>query len=176
MSYKQSVEFQNLYNPIFCSVFVWRFIIEYSKESHKPVPILLLFIALPLVFTENSRKVLPKNKRTSMPVWIRENAHLKVSFTKRVSLLNKSVFDAISYLVAKGIIDVESGGITILDEKISTRQINQYLNLDKSLISLESEESAVDLGEIYKASSFVGRWFGRINSETLIYGLLGVRP
>lgn len=159
----RTLAFNNLYCIPFCSLMLFAAINEYEKNSKEPIPFSLLFIILPIIFHAGTRECLPKKKNTSFPVWVRENSQIRISLSKRAQFLLSRTFESIEFLIKCKIIEVSNGCVSRIHDK-SPKGVNKYLNTD--------DETA----EIYSASKFLGRWFGRLKSQSLIFGVLGVKP
>ena len=155
--------FNNLYNVPFSSLMLYSFFKSYEQEAETGVPILLSYLVLPIIFHRLVRETLPKHKNTSFPVWLRENDNIRINLDRRAALTVPIITDCLKYLYAKDVLKINDGRIT-LNNSIKLNGLNTYLSLE--------QETLV----IYKASQFLGRWFGRIESPSLIFGLLGVKP
>src|SRR5689334_6392659 len=94
---KRANEEAYLLNPAFCSLALVASILEYRKSKEEGMPFPLLFMVLPIVLHQPTRRLLPPNIRTSMPAWLQTNASAQVLFYSRVVALRPHTREALQF-------------------------------------------------------------------------------
>jgi hypothetical protein len=134
----------------------------YQKEnSSLNFPYPLLFIVLPILLHQESRKSLPKRTDKSFFDWIAENQHLKIHFAQRAKGLVPFIREAIIFLLQHNAIEFQQNGKLLVKE------------YRKKKITDENKE---EIEEIFDKASFLGRWLSKAGDTKTIFAVLGVKP
>lgn len=148
-----------LLNPGFVAVLLRDLVISYYKVDAKPVPFILPFISLPLIFHRSTRAHLPNSTARNLNFWWQENPALRVDFVQRVRSFVGPTREAI-YLGAQSRMFAIEGGHLIRGH----RQLGK-----------DQWQPTAEMNEIQKAVQFFGRWFGRHSIDEILT-VFGIRP
>lgn len=123
------------------------------------MPIPLTFIVLPLVLHRRSREELPRQIRTSLPIWIQEHPLLRKGFPSRARAVAQSGREALVFGLRSGLVElVETGGLVVGVEPHAPRR------------------ATPESREVLARAFFIGRWLARAGDTSTIFYLWGVRP
>lgn len=150
-----------LLNPAFCGEIIKRCIKTYSKEnpSDKGLPFILAFTVLPLVLHQDIRNKLPKKTSKSLMSWLTDNQDIKVKIPELIKALVPHTKEAIMFLLAYGVIQINEGGkIEVLEKK------TRYKSTGDEVI------------ESFLKSEFMGKWLAKSGTHQSIIISLGIRP
>ncbi len=152
-----------LLNPAFCCLALVASILEYRESKKEGMPFPLLFMVLPMVLHQPTRRLLPQNIRTSMPAWLQSNASAQVLFHSRVVSLRPHTREALQFgLLHQWIVKPANG---LLD---STRRAD---DIERAIRALKDEAS-----ECVTRARFVGRWFASSGEPSTVMALWGIKP
>ena len=152
-------ERDRLFNPAFLAVLTREMASAYKQERDRPLPVLLLFIGLPLALQTRSRSALPGGVGTSMTSFLERFPAIRLGFAERAASLAPSVRKGLLYAISKGLVSLESGLIS-----------------PTTIVRRVRPELSDEVNEIVSKSRFVGRWLGRAGDQKTIAALWGVRP
>lgn len=152
-------ERDRLFNPAFLAVLTKEMAGGFQQERDEPMPVLLLFIGLPLAIQSRSRSALPGGVGTSMTSFLERHPEIRLGFAERATALAPRVRAGLLYALSQGLASLDDGSIAPTSERRRARS-----------------ELSEEVQEIIAKSRFVGRWFGRAGDQTTIAALWGVRP
>jgi len=160
---QRSREERALLNPGFCANLLWHAARGHASVHAQALSFEEAFLVLPLVLHRETREALPRNKRTSLAVWLYGNpltreliagrARLLVPFTKAGMILGG----------VQGLIRLDQGRLHA--EEAWKRSVSRSL-----------KSSSDEVRSCAKRAEFVGMWFAQAGSATTVFALIGVRP
>lgn len=146
-------------NPAFLALLIRESVRGFYAEGGKSMPIPLTFIGLPLVLHRRSRDELPRQVRTSLPIWIQEHPLLREGFPRRARAVATAGREALAFALRSGIVVIENdAGLVVGAEPRPAQRA--------------TSESREILGRAY----FVGRWLAHAGDTSTIFYLWGIRP
>lgn len=152
-----------LLNPAYLAIIVRRLAVGYGKAvDGRGLPYPLSLLGTAMVLHGPTRRALPYTTRTSMYLWLRDRAELRLDTPNRAVALSKYVREAALFGHAHGILSVDAN-----------------LDLRPAGRITESRVTALETGEmrsIFQAATKVGRWFAIAGDTNTILSLWGVRP
>lgn len=156
---QRPTEVANLLNPAFCSIILKDFISAFEKEAGNGVQYALLFLALPIILHEPTRKMLPKKTSSKMHMWIQNNPEVQINFSERTKFLVPYTKEAIMLGLQSGIIGIDKEGHFIRKGR-----------LKKSSWHEESEPIICR-----EKAKFLGKWFAQAGTQSTILIIWGIR-
>jgi hypothetical protein len=156
-------EISYLLNPSFCGFALASSAFGYMENKPEGVLLPILYIILPIVLHKPTRVVLPRDFRTSLPIWIQRNADIRIGFYERTIEVKPYTNESIRFSIAANWGQFNSDGF------FQANNIAQQLRLSERILKNEA-------GEIIKRAHFIGRWFSRSGDHRLIMSLFGVKP
>ena len=159
----RSFEEKALLTPSFCGCLLWHAARGYLKETRVGLPFVESFLVLPIILHRGTRDALPRNVRTSLPVWLQENALARGRIASRAQLLVPFTKEALIFAGVHGLIKVENGEV---------QAANNWTNAITRNMNGTSEE----VRACYRRAEFLGRWFATTGSAPTVLALIGVRP
>lgn len=152
---------ENMLNPAFCGEIILLFLEEYNKKNNsKGVPFSLLILVLPLLLVKEIRKTLPVNYKAKFYEWTKENGVQLMNFHKIVQGYMPYTEKSLMFLFSLNILKIEENGL------INISKQNYKKNWDKSI---------EELNDMFNKAKFLGRWFGIVNDELMIYLQLKIK-
>jgi len=149
-----------LFNPAFCGRLLYTTTREYERARKASFPFPLVYLVLPLVLHEDTRKKI--NSRTQMLVWLQRNPELLVDFSVRAADMVFVTNEALDFILRAKIIRIsEDGGLSASPES-------------KPLS--EKQFAEPEVRECVVKSKHVARWFASAGTVETIYVAWGVRP
>lgn len=159
-------EERHLLNPAFCSSLLWAAARGAATRASLPrtsLSFLESFLILPLVLHQKTRRTIPNNLTSSLPVWINAQPLIVASLTGRARSLVPYTKEAVAF-----------GGCHQLFE-INGDQIVSAAGAERSM-TLMLRQSTDEVRECMKKAEFVGKWFSHTGAPETIFTLLGIRP
>jgi len=156
---RQPEQIQNLFNPAFTALLVTETVIGHNSDLDVP----LLYIALPLVLQREIRRALPRDVRTSLPIWVHEHPDLVLMLPSLARIVRPFTSDAILFAANEGLL-VISGDYSV-----------RATGLPAPAAALP-EDRFGEIGDCVNRARFIGRWLGRAGSTANVFSLLGMRP
>lgn len=153
----------NLLNPAFCCLGVTAAVAGYQVVAARGLPLALAHLVLPIALHKPTRDLLPRDRRTSLPLWIQENASVRVLFHER--LLSLKVFTNEAILFGH-----RSGWLKLADDA-SLRTDRTETALRRAYQTLEDEPRDCALKAI-----FIGKWLASAGSSATVMALWGLQP
>lgn len=86
-----------LFNPAFCATLLAKTAEDYTKKAGRPLPFALVFLVLPIVLHQSTRRALPSSTVTSLLPWVQDNREQLVEFAGRVSRLRAITREAVVF-------------------------------------------------------------------------------
>jgi hypothetical protein len=159
----RSREERALLNPAFCAALLWHAARGCAATGTRPLAFEEAFLVLPFVLHRHTRMALPRDTRTSLAVWLDENALARGTIVSRAQGLVDYTKEAILFGTANGLLEIAD--MRLLAGGVWSRPVT------RSLASTSAE-----VRECAKRAEFVGKWFALTGSESTVLAVLGVRP
>jgi hypothetical protein len=153
-------EIANLLNPAFCGYLVSTSVKSYQEEAHRPMPLALCALVLPLVLHKATRESLPKDVRTSLLVWLERHQDALVEFPARVERVLPFTRESILFSATHGTLQQIGDGFGIRHDSSLEQPGGQ------------TEEVKHCIGR----ARFVGKWFAQSGDTATVYHSFGIRP
>ncbi len=154
------VEIANLINPAFCSLLLHSSVRNFSREKKTGMPYALLFLILPLTLHEPTRASLPNDTRISLAEWFKEQpeefGHIFVCQTRQLVPYTREAF---MFGMQRGLFDTDENGNVVA----KTGKLNHTEDINTSIVT------------VINNSKFIGRWFAKLEHESLIFKIFGIR-
>lgn len=131
----------------------------YSRTAGKGMPYELAFLVPPLVLHRPTRGVIPRNTNSYLAKWTVENSRPLVGFASRAKDISRYTREGLRFGLRGRLLQVDESGLLVCD----TRRMGR--------LSAGSE-----LDELVRKSALIGRWFGKEESITTTFAVLGVAP
>ncbi len=153
----------NLLNPAFCCLGMTAAIAGYQADANRGLPLGLAFMILPITLHKPTRDLLPRDRRTSLPMWIQVNASARVLFHERLVSLKPFAREAILFGCSRAWFAMQE------DASLTTDRTEAALR--RSYQSLEAEPKDCVIKAI-----FVGKWLAAAGSPATVMALWGIQP
>ena len=160
---ERSREERTLLNPGFCAHLLWHAARGYADVGNGALSFEEAFLVLPIVLHRKTREALPRDTRTSLPVWLETNPLARGQIASRARILVAFTKEAIVFGGTHGLISLEKGQFHA--EQGWKRSVNRSL-----------KESSDEVRVCAKRADFVGKWFAITGGATTVLTLVGVRP
>lgn len=154
----------NLLNPAFAGLLLHRAAIGYEKEAETGMPFELMFLVLPFVLHEPTRRRLPAKVTTQLTTWLQDERDVLLGFADRAT-------DLVPY-TQEGILYVTNHSMLILSDDGRFRVGSGKFKPGIGNLTDASDE----VQHCYKMSLAVGRWLALSGSSTTMFALLGIKP
>lgn len=152
-----------LLNPAYLAIILRRLATGYSKaRDGRGLPYPLSLLGAAMVLHGPTRRALPYTTRTSMYLWLRDRADLRLDTPQRAVALSKYVREAVLFGHAHGVISV--------DATLDLRPVGRIT--ESRVTALETDE----MRSVFQAATKVGRWFAIAGDNNTILSLWGVKP
>jgi len=154
----------NLLNPAFDGLLLHRAAVGYEKEAETGMPFELMFLVLPFVLHEPTRRRLPAKVTTQLTTWLQDERDILLGFADRAR-------DLVPY-TQEGILYLTNDSLLLLgdDGRFSVRS-GKFKQGIGNLTSASEE-----VRHCHKMSLAVGRWLALSGSSTTMFALLGIKP
>jgi hypothetical protein len=160
---RRPAEERALLNASFCSCLLWQASVGYQSAVHAPLPFDISFLVLPMVLHRETRECLPKVTKTSLAVWINDNALARSRIADRARTLAPFTKEALLFGGVYKLIEFKGGAIAA--------------NLDwKKRIAADLKDSTDEVRFCAKRAEFLGKWLASSGSSGTVMSILGVRP
>ncbi|MBD3615373.1 MAG: hypothetical protein HUJ22_02285 [Gracilimonas sp.] len=153
------IEVISLLNPAYCSLILFEAVKNYMKKKPDGMPFSLAYVALPMVLNKKLFSSFPSNTNARLDIWIKDNPELKYIFMKSAVNISRYVNEAVLFSLDQNSIILSDNGNLL---KGTLRKKNNYLN--------------DELNECIDNAAFIGKWLSKINKESTIYTIMGIRP
>jgi hypothetical protein len=159
------LEVSHLLNPAFCGLMLHKAVDSYCAERNEAMPFPLSYLVLPIVLHEETRRVLPPAKTTTMHLWLQRYPQARVGFALRATRFVEFTSEGLRFLFAHGNLLLVNGG------GASLRPSARGPVGGKALSELGPE-----VRECIRAAGLVGRWFANCGTPWTAFALWGIRP
>jgi hypothetical protein len=145
-------------NPAFLALLIRESARGFHAEGGQAMPVPLTFITLPLVLHRLSREALPRQVRTSLPIWIQEHPFLRQGFPSRARAVAPAGREALVFALRSSVVHIADAGLLVGDEPRTPRR------------------GTVESRGVLARAYFVGRWLAHAGDTATIFYLCGIRP
>ncbi len=147
----------NMYNPAFLGELIRRVAEAYRKECARDLPLMLAFLALPLILYPDTRGTLRPRSYRYLHSWAVDNPQVRVHFTRRCRELAPYIRLALAFAITHRALAVEaSGGI-------------RPLRRPRGVAALRLESA-----DYFSSCQTIGRWLARAELDSNSFIMLGV--
>lgn len=160
---QRSHEERTLLNPGFCANLLWHGALGHMAENRAAMPLEESFLVLPFVLHRETREALPRNTRTSLPVWLNENPLARSQVVTRARALVPFTKEALIFAGVRGF-------IALNDTRLHA-DANWGAAVNRVL-----KESSAEVNLCAKRAFFLGKWFAKTGSATTVLAIMGARP
>lgn len=158
------VEEANLLNPAFGAVLLAEAVAHYDDKARRGLPFALVFLILPIVLHEGTRRSLPKTTLTSLLPWVQEHRESLVGFSERVRQLQTVSREALLFGLQTEVLHIDEQGLL----KIGNRR--------KTVTPKRAPYFTDEVNECLERCGFLGRWFAAAGPITNIFSAWSVAP
>ncbi len=160
--YQRSRETAAHFNPAFCGELLSLTVAEYRRVCHRPLPLPLAFVVLPLVLHNPTRQALPKRASAIFAVWSAEHDGILPDIAHRTLSLQPATREALLLLAQLGALKMDADGLSLGETPLrhSTRLM----------------ANTREVNDMRSAARLLGRWFAQQISPSPIMQAIGVRP
>lgn len=152
----------NILNPAFCGRNILLVLEEYNKiNDSKGMPYSLVILVLPLLLVKQIRNSLPTSSKAKFYEWTKKNAVQLLNFHKIVQGYMPYTEKALMFLFTLNILKVEENGL---------------INISETNYKKSWDNSIEEINEIFNKAKFLGKWFGIVNDDFMIYLHLKIKP
>lgn len=152
---------ENMLNPAFCGKSLLLVLEEYNKKNNsKGIPYSLLILVLPLLLVKEIRKTLPVRSDSKFYEWTQTNAVRLINFHKIVQGYMPYTEKTLLFLFSLNILKIEENGL---------------INISEPNYKKTWDNSIEELNDVFKKAEFLGKWFGTVNDELMIYQHLKIK-
>ncbi|MFH1021789.1 MAG: three component ABC system middle component [Planctomycetota bacterium] len=152
----------HLLNPSFCCLGIAAAVAGYHDTAQHGLPLPLTYMILPITLHRPTRDLLPRNRRTSLPMWIQDNAAARVLFYERLMSLKTFTNEAILFGCERRWLGIDT------DASILSNQRENAIR--RAIQSLDDEPKDCVL-----KAMFVGKWFADAGPASTVMTLWGVQ-
>lgn len=152
-----------LLNPAFCCLGITGAAVGYREVTNRGLPLALAYMVLPITLHKPTRELLPRTRRTSLPVWIQDNALARVSFHERLLSLKPFTSEAILFGCARNWLRFGEDASLVTDQTEAA--------LRSMYRALEDEPKDCSIKAV-----FVGKWLACAGSAATVMALWGIQP
>lgn len=156
----QPIEEVALFNPAFLALLARQAADQHAARSGgRPLPTVLVYVAVPLVLHGPTRRSLPSNVTTQMGEWIRANPEASLGLGQRVRALRPLISAGLRFGLTHGLLAAESGALRAGTLPRRPRGMARSAEVDDCL----------------NKARFVGRWLSGQPDLTTTLALWGLR-
>lgn len=153
----------HLLNPAFCCLGIMAAVVGYQEVASRGLPLPLAHMVLPITLHKPTRDLLPRDRRTSLPLWIQDNAAVRVLFYERLMILQRFTNEAILFGCRQGWFYMDDNASIVTDRREAA--------LRRAYHALGDEPKDCALKAV-----FVGKWFAAAGPTATVMALWGVQP
>jgi len=154
----------NLLNPAFDGLLLHRAAVGYEKEVETGMPFELMFLVLPFVLHEPTRRRLPAKVTTQLTTWLQGERDILLGFADRATDLVPYTQEGILYLTNHSLLLLGDDGRF----SVGSAKFKQGIG--------NLTDASDEVRNCHKMSLAVGRWLALSGSSTTMFALLGIRP
>ena len=160
---ERPTEVAYLLNPAFTGAIMRLAVDGYFREASSGMPFPLAFLVLPIALHKGTTDRLPIKVTFHLQQWVQENRDILITFASRMRTLVPFTREGIIFAGQRKILAFGDDG-TLRSGTEKLRGITNY------------PQSGVNIPEILKRATFMGRWLALSGSTTTLYSVLGVTP
>jgi hypothetical protein len=131
----------------------------HARDTGQGVPVVLSFVAAPMVLHRGTREALPASTATHLATWVSRNPVLRAGLPQRAVGLVEPVRAGLRFGLAHNVLVIDHDRLSAVARKRS-RGVRPPRQLD----------------EILRKANLVGRWLAKTDSPATVLALLGVAP
>lgn len=161
---ERSIEEANLFNPAFCALLITKAAGEYKRKSELNYPFALMFLILPIVLHQQTRKLLPATTVTDLLPWIQNNKSHLIKFPARVKSLEGVTRESLIFGL--------QANFLLINEKGEIEVGSGFMPPTEKKTPLFTEE----VRDCIERAGFIGRWFASAGTIATIYAAWGIKP
>lgn len=150
-------------NPAFMGQLIERAATGHGERRQSGLPWPLVFLALPAVLHKPTRDALPRDTRTSMAAWTRDNALFVGSLVERARSLRPLITEGLLFSLAHGMVRHDSG--LLVPARLARRKHGDPWR-----------EPTDDFRDCATRAAFFGRWCAVSGLPATVFALWGIRP
>ena len=159
----RTLEERRLLNPAFCAQLLWRAARGHASVSDQPLALEESFLVLPFVLPAQVREALPRDTRTSLPIWLENEPLARGQIVTRARALVPFTREALLFAGTRNVLTIQAAKIYADPRWAKTES--------KSLNNASDE-----VRECAKRAEFVGKWFALAGTAPTVLAFLGARP
>jgi hypothetical protein len=160
---ERSPEEQALLNPAFCAVLLWHSAVGHASVAGTDLSFEEAFLVLPCVLHQDTRENLPRDTRTSIPVWLAENPLAQQGIARRARSLALYTRQAILFGGRHGLFHLVAGRLRA--DETSRAAVTRSLRTTSDEVRMCA-----------KKAEFVGKWFAAAGNAQTVLAVMGVQP
>lgn len=153
----------HLLNPAFCCLGITAAVVGYQGVASRGLPLALAHMVLPIALHKATRDLLPRDRRTSLPLWIQDNASVRVLFYERLLSLKSFTNEAIIFGCRKGWFRLRD------DASLVTDRTEAAIRRAYRVLGDEPKDCAIK-------AVFIGKWLASAGSPATAMALWGIHP
>lgn len=160
----QPREVARLLNPCFCAAMLQRTVEGFkSEEPRKPMPLLLVYLVLPLILHEPTRESMPTSKATKFSTWVMQHPQVRSGLPERITALLPFTTSALGVLVRTGVLTLGKAG-ELARSPVRVVGVTTY------------PKASASVGECWSKALLLGKMMTSTPRPATIWISLGVRP
>lgn len=152
-----------LLNPAFLATLLHVSARAFRGVDNEPMPLLLAYLAMPVVLHKPTRDSLPGRTTASLVGWLDDHPEARLLFAERAASLVPFVREGLGFGVAHRVLNVDSG-LFLEPGPLSRGGQTQLFN------------DSADFASCFKAAGVMGKWMARSGSVPTQMALWGVKP
>mgnify|MGYP000877278204 CR=1 FL=1 len=160
---ERTLEERRLLNPAFCAQLLWRAARGHASVNDQPLALEESFLVLPFVLPAQVREALPRDTRTSLPIWLETEPLARGQVVTRARTLVPFTREALLFAGTRGMLTIQATKI-YADAR--------WAKIESRIMSSASDE----VRECLKRAEFIGKWFALAGTAPTVLAFLGARP
>ena len=160
---ERTLEERRLLNPAFCAHLLWRAARGHSGVNERPLAIEESFLVLAFVLPAQVREALPRDTRTSLPIWLENEPLARGRIVTRARALVPFTREALLFGGIRNVLSIQATEV---------HADARWARAESRIINSASDE----VRECAKRAEFIGKWFALAGSAPTVLALLGARP
>ena len=152
----------HLLNPSFCCLGIAAAVAGYHETAQRGLPLPLTYMILPIALHRPTRELLPRSRRTTLPMWIQDNAAARVLFYERLMSLKSFTNEAILFGCDRTWLAMDADGSMLSNQREAS--------IRRAIQPLDGEPKDCVL-----KAMFVGKWFAAAGPASTVMALWGIQ-
>ena len=107
----RTLEERRLLNPAFCAHLLWRAARGHSSADDQPLSLEECFLVLAFVLPSHIREALPRDTRTSLPIWLENEPLARAQIVTRARALVPFTREALMFAGTRGVLAVRAAQV-----------------------------------------------------------------